>query len=262
MCGNEGSLTRRGNQGALALLALRQEACGRDLSFNSSHEDDLADALPAASPSSPESKPDPPAERPLRAVPPPKVRIKQERQLEQRLVDRACRSCSDTDSAAGLKHESEEPGGRQHAGQAFAALRAQAQEATAKVSAPALAVADFAPLPEFRAYLASRREAAQEGKARFAGLSTASEYAALVRVRREQDVHCIRKVCSVTKSLIVGLRPTFLYYPTIYSYTFRDRRSAIVFQDVAVRAKHSFSPIPSPLLPFSPGAWCCLKSRS
>jgi len=52
---------------------------------------------------------------------------------------------------------------------------------------------DFRSIPEFVQYLENLRESTSKGKARFAGLTTAEEYEALLRVRREQDIHKLRK---------------------------------------------------------------------
>eukprot|EP00193_Tetraselmis_chui_P014353 CAMPEP_0177789024 /NCGR_PEP_ID=MMETSP0491_2-20121128/22486_1 /TAXON_ID=63592 /ORGANISM="Tetraselmis chuii, Strain PLY429" /LENGTH=335 /DNA_ID=CAMNT_0019310775 /DNA_START=59 /DNA_END=1067 /DNA_ORIENTATION=- len=192
VAGSEGSLTRRGSQGALALLALRREAGNASvLPFDDHHYSSCAVGEQGRSP------------LPfLRAM---KARTKKARQLQQQLelLERAKASVAvfvspelptiiSTTTTAGrdVKQESGAEG-RQHAGTAFAALSLDRSDGPATCQ---LNPRDgFSPLSAFAAYLASRREKSQEGKARFAGLSTAIEYAALVRVRKEQDVHCIRK---------------------------------------------------------------------
>uniref|UniRef100_A0A061R136 Uncharacterized protein n=1 Tax=Tetraselmis sp. GSL018 TaxID=582737 RepID=A0A061R136_9CHLO len=53
--------------------------------------------------------------------------------------------------------------------------------------------ADFQPLQAFQDHVASKRAGLQWGKARFAGLTTRTEYSALLRVCREQDIYSLRK---------------------------------------------------------------------
>eukprot|EP00873_Tetraselmis_striata_P004616 jgi/Tetstr1/424880/TSEL_015375.t1 len=128
MCGHgDGSLTKRGSQGAYVLLALRRDACGA-----SSPPSQIREPTILAEGSNLAGEPPRSAAKDFRAQPPPP-----------------------TDQSTN-------------------------REA-------------FPPLPEFRAHLEKCRASSQEGKARFAGLSTSLEYAALLRVCREQDVHCIRK---------------------------------------------------------------------
>jgi hypothetical protein len=220
VAGSEGSLTRRGSQGALALLALRREAGNASvLPFDDHHYSSCAVGEQGRSP-----LPSNIIAAPLCASGPLKARTKKARQLQQQLelLERAKASVAvfvspelptiiSTTTTAGrdVKQESGAEG-RQHAGTAFAALSLDRSDGPATCQ---LNPRDgFSPLSAFAAYLASRREKSQEGKARFAGLSTAIEYAALVRVRKEQDVHCIRKVGLriIQPCLVLRLRPLYL----------------------------------------------------
>lgn len=193
MCGHgDGSLTKRGSQGAYVLLALRRDACGA-----SSPPSQIREPTILAEGSNLAGEPPRSAAKDFRAVGPPKARSKHTRQLEHHAACHARQSWPSITAPCPASHGPVEPdpdcmeAGRRHSsGLALAALSQQPPPPTDQSTNREA----FPPLPEFRAHLEKCRASSQEGKARFAGLSTSLEYAALLRVCREQDVHCIRKV--------------------------------------------------------------------